>query len=203
MPLTSGCLTLLSRISLIVVPVALVCMNASAQSLGVVTAVGPNTVGAAAVIQTKATVIGIDAASYSTTLKGVGGRTFDVTVSPDVGDISKLRIGDLVDIAYHESVLIHADKMRSNGIRERIDSTVIIPASGGAAASGHSIQVLATIEKVDAKRRLITLRGPLRTGTVQVGPDISLADLRVGDSVRAEFITATAVKVTRVDASVK
>ena len=106
MRLTSGCLTLLSRILLIVVPVALVCMNASAQSLGVVTAVGPNTVGAAAVIQTKATVIGIDAASYSTTLKGVGGRTFDVTVSPDVGDVSKLQIGDLVDIAYHESVLM-------------------------------------------------------------------------------------------------
>jgi hypothetical protein len=65
------------------------------------------------------------------------------------------------------------------------------------------VQVLATIEKVDVKRRLITLRGPLRTGTVKAGPDVSLADLKVGDSVRAVYITATAVKVTRGETALK
>ncbi|SAL64204.1 hypothetical protein [Caballeronia humi] len=169
----------------------------SAQSLTEVAAVGPNTAGAATLIQTRATVIGVDAASRTATLRGVGGRIFEVTVSPEVGDISKLKIGDAVEIAYQESLLIHADKVKSNGIRERIDSTEVIPASGGIAAAGHMVQVLATIENVNAKTRLITLRGPLRTVAVKVGPDISLEDLKVGDSIRAEFVTATAVKVTR------
>jgi hypothetical protein len=131
------------------------------------------------------------------TLRGVGGRIFEVTVGPEVGDISKLKIGDAVQIAYQESLLIHADRVKSNGIRERIDSTEVLPASGGVAASAHRVQVLGTVQKVDAKTRLVTLRGPLRTVTVRAGPDISIADLKVGDSVSAEFITATAVKVTR------
>jgi hypothetical protein len=176
---------------------AVVSQGAFGQSVEVAAGAGSDTVGAAALIRTKATVIGVDASAYSATLRGVGGRVFDVTVSPEVGDIGKLKVGDHVDIAYRESLLIHADKVKSNGIRERIESTGILPASGGVAASAHSVQVLATIEKVDRKRRLVTLRGPLRSGTVHAGPDVPLDDLKVGDSVRAEFVTATAVKVTR------
>jgi hypothetical protein len=173
------------------------------QSVEVAQASGPDTVGAAALIQTKARVIGVDAASYSATLKGAGGRVFEVTVSPEVGDIGKLKVGDHVDIAYRESLLIHADKVKSNGIRERVESDDILPASGGVAASSHTVQVLATIEKVDLKRRLVTFRGPLRSGTVHAGPGVSLDGLKVGDSVRAEFMTATAVKVTRDDTPLK
>jgi hypothetical protein len=187
----------LSALVMAVLTMAALPVPASAQCVTEVSAAGPDGAGAAALIQTRATVIGIDAATLTVTLHGVGGRTFEVTVSPEVGDINKLKIGDSVAIAYQESLLIHADKVQSNGIRERIDSTEIIPASGGVAASAHRIQVLATIVKVDRKTRLITLRGPLKTGTVKAGPDITLADLKVGDSVRADFVTATAVKVTR------
>lgn len=170
---------------------------AHAQNVGVVSAAGPNTVGEAALIRTKAVVIGVDVASLTATLRGMGGRTFDVTVSPEAGDIGKLHVGDKVDIAYQESILVHANRVKSNGIRERIDSTEVMPASGGVAASAHRVEVLATIEKVDVKKRLITLRGPLRTGIVKAGPDVSIADLKVGDTVSAEFVTATAVHVTR------
>lgn len=161
----------------------------------------PNTIGAATAVRTKAVVIGIDVASSRATLRGSGGRVFDVTVSPEVGDLRKLRIGDNVDIAYRASLLIHADKVKSNGIRERVETDTVSPASGGVAASTHSVQVLATIEKVDLKRRLVTLRGALRTVTVQAAPDVPIEALRVGDSVRAELVTATALHVTRNDAS--
>lgn len=197
MHLLSGRLFSTSAFSLVILAAMGLPWPVSAQSLTEVAAVGPNMSGTATLIQTRATVIGVDVASHTATLRGAGGRTFEVTVSPEVGDISKLKIGDAVEIAYQESLLIHADKVKSNGIRERIDSTEVIPASGGIAAAGHMVQVLATIEKVNAKTRLITLRGPLRTVAVKAGPDISLADLKVGDSIRAEFVTATAVKVTR------
>ena len=170
---------------------------ALSQSATEVVAAGPNTAGAAALIETKATVIGIDLTSRNVTLRGVGGRIFDVEVGPEVGDLTKLEIGDAVQIAYHESLLIHAERFKSNGIRERIDSTVVLPASGGVAASAHRVQVLATVQKVDVKTRLVTLRGPLRTVVVKADPAISLAGLKPGDSVNVEFVTATAVKVTR------
>jgi Cu/Ag efflux protein CusF len=168
-----------------------------AQSATEVAAVGPHTAGVATLIQTNATVIGIDVTSRTATLQGVGGSTFEVTVDPEVGDISKLKIGDAVQIAYQESLLIHADRVKSNGIRERIDSTEVLPASDGVAASAHRVQVSGIIQKVDEKTRLVTLRGPLRTVTVRAGPGISIADLKVGDGVSAEFVTATAVTVTR------
>jgi hypothetical protein len=168
-----------------------------AQSATEVAAVGPHTAGVATLIQTNATVIGIDVTSRTATLQGVGGPTFEVTVGPEVGDISKLKIGDAVQIAYQESLLIHADRVKSNGILRRIDSTEVLPASDGVAASAHRVQVSGTIQKVDEKTRLVTLRGPLRTLTVRAGPGISIADLTEGDSVSAEFVTATAVNVTR------
>jgi Cu/Ag efflux protein CusF len=173
--------------------------RASAQTVAVMSATGPGTIGAATVISTKAIVIGIDLASRTVTLHGVGGRTFDETVSPEVGDLRKLRLGDKVDIAYQASLLIHADKVKSDGIRERVVTDEVLPASGGIAGSAHTVQVLATIEKVDVKKRLVTLRGPLRTGTIEVSPDVPLAGLKVGDSVSAELSTATAVHVTRDD----
>jgi Cu/Ag efflux protein CusF len=177
--------------------------HVSAQTAAVVSETGPGTIGVGTVIRTKATVVGIDLDARSATLHSIGGRTFDVTVSPEVGDLGKLRVGDKVDIAYQASLLIHADKVKSNGIRERVDTNAVLPASGGVAASAHTVQVLATIEKVDMKRRLVTLRGPLRTVTIEVAPDVPLAGLKVGDSVRAELSTATAVQVTRNDASSK
>jgi hypothetical protein len=36
-----------------------------------------------------------------------------------------------------------------------------------------------------------------------VGPDVSLKDIKTGDSVRAEFVEATAVLVTRDSAPIK
>ncbi|WP_158905945.1 hypothetical protein [Burkholderia sp. L27(2015)] len=174
-----------------------------AQSATQVAAVGPHTAGVATLIQTTATVIGIDVTSRTATLQGVGGPTFEVTVDPEVGDISKLKIGDVVQIAYQESLLIHADRVKSNGIRERIDSTQVLPASDGVAAWAHRVQVSGTVQKVDEKTRLVTLQGPLRTVTVRAGPGISIADLKVGDSVSAEFVTATAVNVTRANEPLK
>ncbi|MEZ2354372.1 hypothetical protein [Caballeronia sp. RCC_10] len=191
--LNSGLLMLPLGAAVTVVP------RAYAQQVAVLTATADGTIGTAVLLQTKAVVIGIDLASRTATLRGVGGRIFDVTVSPEIGDLRKLRIGDKVDIAYRASLLVHAEKAKSDGIRERIDTTEVLPASGGVAASAHTVQVLATIEKVDVKKRLITLRGPLRTGTIEVGPDVQLAGLVVGDSVRAELATATAVRVTRDD----
>src|ERR1700709_402030 len=68
---------------------AVLSQAAFGQSVEVAQASGSDTVGAAVLIETKARVIGVDAASYSATLKGAGGRVFEVTVSPEVGDIGK------------------------------------------------------------------------------------------------------------------
>ncbi len=164
---------------------------------------GPGGVGAAVIAEVQARVVGIDTASNSIALQGPQGRVVDVAVNPEVGNVGKLQIGDILNIQYQSALLVRVTKVASNGIRERIDETATIPASGGATATERRVKVLATIQKIDMTHRTITLRGPNRTETLHVGPDVSLKGLKVGDSVQAEFVEATAVLVTRNGAPIK
>jgi Cu/Ag efflux protein CusF len=151
----------------------------------------------AGVAQVQARVVGIDPATNSATLQGPSGRMVDVAVNPQVGDVSKLKLGDTVNIEYRNALLMRVEKAKPNGIRERIETNAAIPASGGVTASARVVEVLATIQRIDAKTRQITLRGPQRTVTLEVAPDVSLAGLKPGDMVHAQFESATAVQVMR------
>lgn len=164
---------------------------------------GPDGVGTAATAETKARVVGIDTASNSVALQGESGKVVNVAVNPDIADVGKLKLGDTVNIRYENALLVRATKVKSNGIRERIDETAAVPEANGSTASARRVQVIATVQKVDQKHRTITIRGPYKTDTLHVGPDVSLKDIKAGDNVRAEFVEATAVLVTRDGAPVK
>jgi len=164
---------------------------------------GPDGVGAAATAETKARVVGIDTASNSVALQGESGKVVNVAVNPDIADVGKLKLGDTVNIRYENALLVRATKVKSDGIRERIDETAAVPEANGSTASARRVQVIATVQKVDQKHRTITIRGPYKTDTLHVGPDVSLKDIKAGDNVRAEFVEATAVLVTRDGAPVK
>ncbi|WP_250502922.1 MULTISPECIES: copper-binding protein [unclassified Caballeronia] len=163
----------------------------------------PTTRGAAAIAQVQARVVGIDPTTNSVSLQGPGGRVVEVAVNPEVGDVKKLQLGDIVNIEYRSAVLVSATKVKSNGIRERIDTDALIPASGGVAAEARVVEVIGTIERVDAKNRRITLRGPNKTVTLQAAPDVPLAGLKSGDMVHARFESATAVQVMRSGQGIK
>lgn len=154
-------------------------------------------VGAEAVLHAQARVIGIEPDSNSVILKGSRGNIAVIGVNPDVADVKKLHVGDMLNIAYKRAVLIHVDKVASNGIRARVDTEAVQPASGGVVATGHMVEVLATVQNIDRQNRRVTLRGPTRTEVLDVSPDIPLDNLKVGDSVRAVFVSAIAASVTR------
>lgn len=159
--------------------------------------------GAAALLHVQARVVAIDPATNSVTLRGAQGgeETFDV--NPQAADVSKLHIGDIVTIAYKKAILVGVDKLAPNGIRQRIDTEVTQPAANGVVASARRVEVVATVRKIDRKKRTITLRGPSSTETLDVAPDIPLEKLKVGDSVRAVFVSAIAASVSRNGADVK
>lgn len=157
----------------------------------------PQAVGAAALVHIQARVVQIDADSNSVALQGPRGNIAVLEVNPDVADVKKLQIGEVVNIAYQKAVLIGVDKLAANGIRQRIDTQLAQPASGGVVASARRVEVVATVQKIDRRHRTITLRGPTRTETLDVAPDIALDQIKVGDSVRAVFVSAVAASVAR------
>ncbi|WP_144143621.1 hypothetical protein [Paraburkholderia sp. BCC1884] len=151
----------------------------------------------AEVIHAQVRVVAIDVATNSVTIRGPRGNLADVDVNPAVAHVDRLHVGDRLNVAYQQALLIHIDKLATKGVRERIETTVAIPASAGYTSSAHRVQVVATVTKIDRKRRLVTLRGPKHRQLLRAAHTISLDDLNVGDSVRAEFISAAAVELVQ------
>jgi Cu/Ag efflux protein CusF len=159
---------------------------------------GRHEVGVKAFRHIQARVAGIDPSYNSVTLRDAGGEMVVFEISPDIADVKTLQIGDTVNIAYRNAILTHADKVASTGIRERIETEVMQPASNGEVNSTRSVEFVATVLKIDRRNRKVTLRGPTQTQEFDVAPGLSLDSLRVGDSMRAEFISAAAASVVRV-----
>jgi Cu/Ag efflux protein CusF len=158
---------------------------------------GQVALGKADVVHAQVRVAGIDVATNSVTLRGPRGNLADVDVNPAVADVSRLRVGDKLNVAYQQALLIHVDKLATKGVRERVETTVAIPASAGFASSARRVRVVATVTKIDRKNRLVTLRGPRHQQVLRAAQDMSLDELKVGDSVRAEFVSAVAVSLVR------
>ncbi|WP_322092754.1 hypothetical protein [Paraburkholderia bannensis] len=154
-------------------------------------------------VQTVAKVVSVDPATNSATLRGPQGKQVTVAVDPAIGNVSKLAPGDQVNIVYKEALLLRADKVDTKGIRARVETTAEVPASGGVVATARSVQVVATVQKIDRKHRKVTLRGPTRTVVVGVPQDVPIEKLKVGDNIRADYVGATAVEVTRNGARVE
>ncbi|MCC8404030.1 copper-binding protein [Paraburkholderia sp. MMS20-SJTN17] len=144
-----------------------------------------------------AEVVGIDAGDRALTLKGSGGNVVIVLVSQQAASFDQLKIGDRIDVLYRNALLTKAEKVggAGKGSRERIDRQSNTPASGGY-ESARQTEVLATVLKIDRKQRLVTLRGAYQTQTFEAAPDVDLSDVKVGDTLRAAFVSAAAVEVT-------
>ncbi|WP_260853855.1 copper-binding protein [Paraburkholderia sp. BCC1886] len=196
--LMAVCATIVAALALPGVPVV---RTASAQDAGV--ASGTPAVGAMALLHIQASVVGISPDSNTVTLRGPRGNLAVIEINREVADVTKLRVGDTVDIAYKNAILISADKLATRGIRERVETEVAQPASGGVVASARRVEVIATVQKIDRKHGRITLRGPERTETFDATPDIALDKLKTGDSVRAVFVAAAAASVSRDGVEVK
>ncbi len=144
-----------------------------------------------------AEVVGIEPAWNAVTLRADNGEIAEVEVDPAIGDVKRLALGDHVDITYRSALLLRAEPVRSDGIRERIDSELTTPAVNGRTTALHRVQVVATVLRVDAAKRELTLRGPTRTVTLQASSSALLEHLKPGDSVKADYVESTAVQVTR------
>ena len=155
---------------------------------GIVTAVKP--------VQMKAEIVGIEAGSRTLTLKGPGGNVVVALVSQRLPGFDDLKVGDQVDVLYKNALLVKAGKVSGTdkGSRKRSDKQVVTPTSGGF-ESARQVEVLATVQKIDRKTRLVTLRGAYQTQTLEAGPDVDLSDLKVGDTIHAVFVSAAAVEV--------
>ncbi|QQC67180.1 hypothetical protein [Paraburkholderia ginsengisoli] len=156
-------------------------------------------IGAVEPVHMKAEIVGIDAGSRSLTLKGPAGNEVLVLVGQQVDGFDQLKEGDRVDVLYKNALLVKFEKVAGaeKGIRKRVDKETYTPASGGF-DSARQTEVIATVEKIDRKKRLVTLHGAYQEQTFEAGPDVDLKSVKPGDTIHAVFVSAAAVQITPV-----
>ncbi|SIT45576.1 conserved exported hypothetical protein [Paraburkholderia ribeironis] len=154
-------------------------------------------IDAVQLVHLNAEIVGIDPGSRTLTLKGPGGNTVVVLVSQQAEAFDQLKAGDRVDVLYRNALLVKAEKVTGvdKQTRKRADKQMSTPASDGS-ESVRQTETLATVQKIDHKKRLVTLRGAYQTQVFEAGPGVDLNELKVGDTIHAVFVSAAAVQLT-------
>lgn len=153
--------------------------------------------------KTSAVVTGIDRQARTVTLRGEDGKTRTVEVSPDVKYFSKLKVGDRINVALTESLLL---QLQPSGTPDDTSSAEVSQseANGQPSVTGATRRVIsAKVTAVDTKNNTITLQGP-RGNEIQFdvrNPDrqAMLKKVNVGDVVRATYKRSVAISVSPAD----
>jgi Cu/Ag efflux protein CusF len=154
---------------------------------------------ATARVSVEGTVEDINTETREITLKGPEGRTETYTAGPEVRRFDNIKKGDVVQVEYLESVALSLAGENEPSPQGGPDNVTVFPE--GEKPSAMTVQtqeVTATVESVDAAAGTVTLKGPKgRTVTLKAGDDVSgrLANLEVGDKVKARYTQALAVDV--------
>jgi hypothetical protein len=147
----------------------------------------------------QAVIVGMEPATRTLTLKGTNGNIIPVVVRKEATNFESLKVGDRVDVLMKRAMLVQAIKAsdKDSGLRKRVDTDVYAPASDGSGyGSVHQMEILATIQRIDRKNKTITLRGPWKTETLALTPEVAADNIKAGDTIRAIFISAMAIEVT-------
>lgn len=155
----------------------------------------------AAVVSVTATVQDIDYTTRMLTLQGPHGDTETVEVGPEVVRFNEIKKGDKIDVQYMESVAImvaSADQM----VASAEGTSTAMVRNKTKHPSGMMVQtdvITATVEKIDAKKRTATLKGPQgNTLHVDIAPDVQhLENVKVGDHVVVKVTHALAMAVRK------
>jgi len=157
-------------------------------------------VGEGEAVVASATVQSVDRSKREVTLKKQDGTTATVKVPDTVKNFDQIKAGDVVTAAYTESVALavrKSDEPPSATGRESVERAA--PGQKPGMEKTSTVEISATIEKIDRDKREVTLKGPEgKTKIVKVPQDMKRFDeLKEGDQVVVTATQSTAIEVTK------
>jgi len=162
-------------------------------------AVVASTAGKAAAVSTvqvTATVVAIDKATRTVTLKGPH-QTVDVIAGDEVRNFDQINVGDRVDVTYVEALTLELKKTKAPlSMSGEAGGVRAAPGSAPAGAVGHQITALCDVVDVNKKKSTITLKGP-RGNVMELAvhnPD-HFKVVKKGDQVEVTYTEALAMSV--------
>jgi hypothetical protein len=157
----------------------------------------PGKAAAVATVQATATVMAIDKATRTVTLKGPQ-RTVDVVAGDEVKNFDQIKVGDVVNVTYVEALTLELKKTRNKlDMKAETDAVRAAPGATPGGAVGRQITALCDVVAVDPKKSTITLKGP--RGNVM---DLNVRNpehfkvVKKGDQVEVVYTEAVAMTLT-------
>lgn len=150
------------------------------------------------VVTVRATVDSIDAANRTVTFKLPNGMLRTVKAGPEVRNFDQIKAGDIATARFLESVAIVVAKKGEQPAASE-SQTVEVAAKGEkpGAVIVNTLDITAVVEKIDYKKRLISLKGP--EGNVrEFAVDTSVKkfkNIKKGDDVFLRFTEAVAITI--------
>jgi hypothetical protein len=165
---------------------------------GAVTSSSPGRVGVAQTVDVSATITAIDKSSRTITLKGPKGDEVKVEAGPEVKNFDQLKVGDVVDMRYRETLALELKK--GGGMKvEKTEKAAAVGAKPGetpAGLVGRQVTVVGDVINVDAATQTVTVKGPQRTVDLKVRDPEQFKLIAVGDQIQATYTEALALAVT-------
>ncbi|SAK49958.1 hypothetical protein AWB78_01044 [Caballeronia calidae] len=157
--------------------------------------------GKAAVVGTTkftATIVAIDPATRTVTLKDKRGKVVELEVGEEARNFDQLKVGDVVATEYKEAMSLSLSK--TSGPRSASQRQIEQRAAPGAKPGGtigREITIMADVVNVDAKAQTVTLKGPQGNKVdVIVEDPAQLKNIHKGDQVEVVYTEALAISVT-------
>src|SRR4029453_4069763 len=146
------------------------------------------------------TVEALDLSNRWITLRGPAGGSLTMQVDEGVKNLSEVKVGDTVSVAYYESWALTLDAS-GNPASASASSTVrtATPGEMPAVFAARRTTIRATVTAVDAGKPSVTFRGPegrIQEVSVAQDPRI-LAQLKVGETYNVSYIEHLAMVVEK------
>jgi Cu/Ag efflux protein CusF len=152
------------------------------------------------VVTAQATVVGIDRKKRLVTLRGHDGEDFTIRADESVKNFAQIRKGDEVTATYYRAIAARVRKPgeATPGITTGEQLQTAEPGQKPAGAGARTVQVTATVTKIDRDAGEITLRGPRgRSVAVAVRDRSNLDRVKKGDLVEVTYTEAVAISVEK------
>ena len=192
-------MTKLSLISLALFAAGIATAQAQpAPSASTVVTSTPGKAAAVSTVDLAATVVAIDKATRTVTLKGAQGRTLEVVCGEEVRNFDQIRVGDQVNARYQESLTLELKKTQApTGTTGATVTARAAPGARPGGVVGREVQVLADVVAVDAAKSIISLKGPQgNIVDLKVQNPDHFKVVKIGDQVEATYTQALAIAVT-------
>ena len=149
-------------------------------------------------VKTTATIVGIDAAKRDVTLKRQDGKVVTIALSEEVRNFDQLKVGDKVHVEYGQALALSLKK-HGGGKAAATGTEAIQRSEPGQKPGGQAVRqvtVLADVVGVDAKHKIVTLKGPAgNIVEMMVEDPEQLKNIKKGDQVEALYTESVAIKV--------